>query len=177
MGIWQKCALWIAVLAAGCVHSDLAPGVSPSAIKAVRLGMNLDEVINTLGVPHTLLHLHGTHSGTCRTNAGPSQPQTVTSRAQIRALLHRTYSATPCCAGNQRDLDEGRFVLIYSRMIQGIGDSPMLYVHFKEVAYVQAVGACITSTIPGRDEVGVYLLNEHAPLWCKEELLQKYFSQ
>lgn len=62
-------------------------------------------------------------------------------------------------------------------MVLGIGYSPMLYVHFKDGAYVEAVGACITSTIPGRDEVGVYLLNEVAPLWCKEELLQKYFSQ
>lgn len=177
MGIWQQGALLIAVLATGCVRSDLAPGVSPSAIKAVRLGMNVDEVINTLGVPHSLLHLHGTHSGNCRAKTGRSQVQTVTSGAQIRALLHRTYRATPCCAGNQRDLDEGRFVLIYSRMVQGIGDSPMLYVHFKDGAYVRAVGACISSTIPGRDEVGVYSLNEHAPLLCKEELLRKYFSQ
>lgn len=177
MGIWQQGALLIAVLAAGCVQSDLAPGVSPSAIKAVRLGMNVDEVINTLGVPHSLLQLHGTHSRTCRTNADRSMDQVVTSRAQIRALLQSTYSATPCCAGNQRDLDEGRFILVYSSMFLGIGDSPMLYVHFKDGAYVQAVGACISSTIPGRDEVGVYLLNEVAPLFCKEELLQKYFSQ
>jgi hypothetical protein len=177
MCIWQKSALLIAVLAAGCVQSDLAPGVSPSAIKAVRLGMNLDEVINTLGVPHSLLQLHGTHSGTCRAKTGPSQVQTVTSKAQIRALLHSTYSATPCCAGNQQDLDEGRFVLIYSRMVQGISDSHMLYVHFKDGAYVQVVAASINSTIPGREEVGVYTLNEHAPLFCKEELLRKYFSQ
>lgn len=139
--------------------------------------MNVDEVINTLGVPYTLLQLHGTHSGTCRAKTDRSMDQVVTSRAQIRALLHGTYSAMPCCAAQQRDLDEGCFTLVYSRMVLGIGYSPMLYVHFKDGAYVEAVGACITSTIPGRDEVGVYLLNEVAPLWCKEELLQKYFSQ
>lgn len=177
MGIWQKGALWLAVLAAGCVQRDLAPGVSPSAIKAVRLGMNLDEVINTLGVPYSLLQLHGGHSGTCRTRTDRSMDQVVTSRAQIRALLDRTYSATPCCAAQQRELDEGRFTLVYSRMVLGICASPMLYVHFKDGAYVEAVGACITSIIPDRDEVGVYLLNEVPPLLCKEELLQKYFSQ
>lgn len=175
MGSWQKGALLIAVLAAGCVQSDLAPGVSPSAIKAVRLGMNVDEVINTLGVPYSIVELHCAHSSTCRTKV-PCRDRAVTSGNQLRALLDSADTATPCFAAIQQALSEGHFVLIYSRMVQEYGINPMLYVFFHERTQVRAVTASIKSRIPGRDEPKVYSLNGHG-LFCKEELLQMYFSQ
>ncbi len=175
------------VLSGGCVQSDLAPGVSPAAIRSIRLGMDLEAVIDTLGVPLSVSAVHGAHSGGC-----PSRPERlerdVSSRSQLRLWLDSLFKSPPCCEGNKVERVRKHFTLLYSRMVDEGGISPMLWVHF-EHDRVRVVSAALNSHTPFRDDQGIYLLSTyHRPMpdgqdktvrsyVCKEGLLQRYFSQ
>lgn len=175
------------VLGGGYVRSDLAPGVNPAAIRAIQLGMDLEAVIDILGVPLSVYAVHGAHTSGCRTRSSLLE-RDVTNESQLRLWLGSIYNSAPCCEANRRDRVGKAFALVYSRMVDEHGVSPMLWVHF-EHDRVRAVAAALNSHSPFRDEQGIYLLNTYhkrmrdghqtamTTYHCKEELLQRYFSQ
>jgi hypothetical protein len=173
------------VLGGGCVRSDLAPGVSPAAIQSIQLGMDLEAVIDALGLPLSVYAVQPVHTSGCRTRSLLLE-RDVTDEAQLRLWLVSMYNAAPCCEVNRRDRVGKTFSLVYSGVDQ-LGVSPMLRVHF-EHDRVRSVGAALSSFSPFRDEQGVYLLNtfqkrthdgHHTTVvqrYCKEDLLHKFFS-
>lgn len=175
------------VLSGGCVHSDLAPGVSPAAIRSIQLGMDLEAVIDILGVPLSVSAVYGAHSKGCRSRPERLE-RDVSSGSQLRLWLDSLFKSPPCCEGNKGDRVWKHFTLLYSRMVDEDGVSPMLWVHF-EHDRVRVVSAALNSHTPFRDDQGIYLLNTYhkrmrdghhtamTSYHCKEELLQRYFSQ
>ena len=175
------------VLGGGCVRSDLAPGVNPAAIRSIQLGMDLESVIDILGVPLSVSAVYGSHNGGCR-----SRPELlerdVSSGSQLRLWLDSLFKSPLCCEGNKGERVRKHFTLLYSRMVEADGVSPMLWVHF-EHGRVRGVSAALNSHTPFRDDQGIYLLNTYhkrmrdghqtalTTYHCKEELLQRYFSQ
>jgi energy-converting hydrogenase A subunit M len=188
MRSWPTLGLFAAVALVGCVRSDIAPGVNPKTIKAVRLGMALEEVLDTLGLPYSVQALHGIHDGACRTKSRHLD-RAITNEQEIRWLVDSTYRTKICCEGNRRDKETRRFGLAFSRMVDEQGISPMLWVHFDEKARVREVYARLNSHMAWRDDELIYLLKldearyqadgtikaemEH----CDEGKLRKYFSQ
>lgn len=173
MGIRSIFALSFMLAIAGCVRTDLAPGVNPDAIRAIQLGMTMDEVIGKLGMPLSIGVRLGTHDGRCR---GPWKPldHDVSNEAQIRAFLDSAFNTRPCCETMRREQQERRFNLTYSRLVGHHG--PMLWVHFNGLGRVTEVFAKLYShTFP--DEHGLYLLNTRGPNRYPEGLLEEYFSQ
>lgn len=177
----------LTVLGCGFVQSDLAPGVSPGAIRAIRLGMDLETVIDTLGVPLSVSAVHGAHSKGCRSRPERLE-RDVSSGSQLRLWLDSLFKSPPCCESNKGERVRRQVTLLYSRMVEEDGVSPMLWVHF-ELDRVRAVAAALNSHSPFRDDQGIYLLSNYRrqmpdgdektvrSFHCEEDLLQEYFSQ
>jgi len=175
------------VLGGGCVRSDLAPGVNPAAIRSIQLGMDLESVIDILGVPLSVSAVYGSHNGGCR-----SRPELlerdVSSGSQLRLWLDSLFKSPPCCEGNKGERVRKHFTLLYSRMVDEDGVSPMLWVHFQNDR-VREVFAKLNSRTVLRDDIYIYSLStyrkptpdgHHATVLlhdCKKDLLHKYFSQ
>lgn len=167
--------VFVALAVAGCVRSDLAPGVSPERIKRVQLGMTTDAVVGTLGLPLSVNAALHVHQGHCLGLSRPTD-RSVSHATEIHVFLDSIFNAPPCCSARRREQEEGRFSLNYARMVDKDGISPMLWVHFDKTGHVVEVYARLNSRVAFRDDVGIYHLNAKRPVQCDHELLDKYFS-
>ncbi len=172
--------LVLSTIGSDCIRTDHAPGVNPAAIKSIELGMNLETVIDKLGIPYSMGALHSIHSNGSTTV--PSRwEQDVTVASQIRPWLDKVFTTAPCCAGNAGDRVNNHFVLVYSRMVEEYGVSPMLWVHFENDRVCEVFAKINSRNSDCIDDIGVYLLNRNHPSVQladdQEQLLKKYFSQ
>lgn len=167
--------LWIAGgTLASCVRSDIAPGVQPDAIKQIEIGMELGSVIELLGLPYRVEALHGIHSLGC-TKPQPHLDQEVHTQAQILGLVEGTFnSAVHCCDGNAHEKKTKRYSLVYSRMPDPEGISPMLWVHMDEHDHVYKVYARLLSHVAWIEDKGIYLLSRNG-YHCDDALLGRYY--
>lgn len=169
-------ALFVTLCVAGCVRSDLAPGVSPERIKGVQPGMTTDAVIGMLGLPLSVNAALHVHQGYCLGLSRPTD-RSVSHAAEIHLFLDSIFNAPPCCSARRREQEEGQFTLNYARMVEEDGISPMLWVHFDKTGHVVEVYARLNSRVALRDDVGIYHMNAKSPTYCNDDLLHKYFLQ
>ena len=176
MCIKQVVAWFLLLVVLGCVRSDVAPGVSPAGIRSIELGMSKDEVVGILGPPLSVSAWLGVHKGDC-VGLGRPTDRGVTSTTQITMFLDSIFSATPCCEALRHQQEEGRYTLVYSRMVDENGVSPMLWVHFDGLGQVREVFAKLNSRVPFRDDKGIYMRNARGTYLMDEDLLHEYFTQ
>lgn len=178
----------VSILLSSCVHSDLAPGVSPEAIRSLRLGMTMDDVWATIGAPYSVQAHLGIHQGNCSVRSN-SLDREVSNESEVIWLVDSTFRSKVCCQGNRRQKSERRFSLVYSRMVSDHGISPMLWLHFNVDGLLCSIGASVNSRVAWRDDEGVYLQRLDDERYeadgtivakyahCDDELLEKYFRQ
>lgn len=132
--------LAITVALIGCSTSDLAEGVNQRTVRSLRIGMSVDSVIKTIGLPFYASYGTGVHNGSCHSPI-PLEKFVPTDATSIIATVDTAfYSARFCCNTERQQRTRG-FTLEYSRKPSGPGSYPMLWVGFDEDRRVRTVFA------------------------------------
>lgn len=182
---WTVVCVLLGVSLAACVGRDLAPDVTPESIKAVRLGMSMEEVVSTLGDPYSVETNNAIHSRECERTTDSRLRCAFTDLHDIHRRLDSTFNAEPCCSADREARQRRQVTLLFSRMVGKA--SPMLWVHLNRVGHVQEVFAKLNSRSAFVDDAGVYLLKwPQVGPWefdttqvmrtCEDDLLSRYFS-
>ena len=121
-------------------RADMPREITGVAIKAVKPGMTLEQVLSILGRPYKISERVLTHNISCQ-NPRAGFDEDIHSATNIKKTVDKIYSDSSfCCEGYKEDIPTKTVTFTYTRPIFS-KCYPMLWVHFDRDSRVYSVYA------------------------------------